>query len=228
MDPLFKKYPHYSTYAFSGNRLIDAVELEGLEPAYINEKNVEISGSDHLNNFNPDFQESYVPHPPRKISDDLFPINNDKLMLKANVSVGFKGLSVPVSEGEFNLTPQGKSLNKPKFTVIKSDVVDRTKDLVIIGGGTITKSATILIDKPVLDSEGNKLMDFQIMTVSERTESFSIGRISIEARDTYVNGRRTGETKFRAGLKLSKGIKVNAGDKSAELKLEVDVKSDYK
>lgn len=33
IDPLAAKYPFYSPYAFSGNRVIDAVELEGLEPA---------------------------------------------------------------------------------------------------------------------------------------------------------------------------------------------------
>ncbi|MCB9256081.1 MAG: hypothetical protein H6579_03015 [Chitinophagales bacterium] len=32
VDPLAWKYNFYSPYAFSGNRLIDAVELEGLEP----------------------------------------------------------------------------------------------------------------------------------------------------------------------------------------------------
>jgi len=32
VDPLFRKYPYYSSYAFSGNRVIDATELEGLEP----------------------------------------------------------------------------------------------------------------------------------------------------------------------------------------------------
>ncbi len=31
MDPLFRKYPHNSTYAFSENRVIDGIELEGLE-----------------------------------------------------------------------------------------------------------------------------------------------------------------------------------------------------
>jgi hypothetical protein len=31
-DPLEKKYPFYSPYQFSGNRVIDMVELEGLEP----------------------------------------------------------------------------------------------------------------------------------------------------------------------------------------------------
>nr|WP_291131278.1 RHS repeat-associated core domain-containing protein [Flavobacterium sp. UBA7682] len=33
VDPLDKQYPFYSPYQFSGNRLIDMVELEGLEPA---------------------------------------------------------------------------------------------------------------------------------------------------------------------------------------------------
>lgn len=32
VDPLQSKYPYYSPYAFSGNRLIDMIELEGLEP----------------------------------------------------------------------------------------------------------------------------------------------------------------------------------------------------
>jgi Domain of unknown function (DUF4329) len=32
IDPLAKKYPFYSPYSFSGNRVIDAIELEGLEP----------------------------------------------------------------------------------------------------------------------------------------------------------------------------------------------------
>jgi RHS repeat-associated protein len=32
IDPLTAKYPFYSPYAFSGNRVIDMIELEGLEP----------------------------------------------------------------------------------------------------------------------------------------------------------------------------------------------------
>jgi len=36
VDPLTPVYPHYSPYSFSGNRVIDAIELEGLEPWEIN------------------------------------------------------------------------------------------------------------------------------------------------------------------------------------------------
>jgi RHS repeat-associated protein len=35
VDPLYKKYPWNSNYAFSENRLLDAIELEGLEAYYI-------------------------------------------------------------------------------------------------------------------------------------------------------------------------------------------------
>jgi hypothetical protein len=39
IDPLAPKYPFYSPYAFSGNRVIDAVELEGLEPETLAKQN---------------------------------------------------------------------------------------------------------------------------------------------------------------------------------------------
>lgn len=42
IDPLASKYPFYSPYAFSGNRVIDSKEIEGLEPAQ------EIDGPDPL------------------------------------------------------------------------------------------------------------------------------------------------------------------------------------
>ena len=35
IDPLAAEYPFYSPYAFSGNRVIDAFELEGLEPVRV-------------------------------------------------------------------------------------------------------------------------------------------------------------------------------------------------
>ncbi|MEO6175601.1 MAG: deaminase domain-containing protein [Flavobacterium circumlabens] len=53
VDPLTKEYPHNSPYAFSENRVIDAVELEGLESARLsfqgvpdNEKNSVLKGQE--------------------------------------------------------------------------------------------------------------------------------------------------------------------------------------
>ena len=34
VDPLTSKYPHYTPYSFSGNRVVDMIELEGLEPTF--------------------------------------------------------------------------------------------------------------------------------------------------------------------------------------------------
>ena len=49
VDPLAAKYAHYTPYSFSGNKLINAIELEGLEES-------ELSGVDYWNclafNFN--------------------------------------------------------------------------------------------------------------------------------------------------------------------------------
>jgi RHS repeat-associated protein len=33
IDPLVSKFPYYSPYSFSGNRVVDCIELEGLEPS---------------------------------------------------------------------------------------------------------------------------------------------------------------------------------------------------
>src|SRR5690554_2148410 len=49
IDPLAKKYPFYSPYVFSGNRVIDAYELEGMEP--LKDENGKINGD-----FKPKFK----------------------------------------------------------------------------------------------------------------------------------------------------------------------------
>lgn len=41
MNPLFREYPYNSPYAFSENRVIDGIELEGLEYLNYNEAKVE-------------------------------------------------------------------------------------------------------------------------------------------------------------------------------------------
>ncbi|MEX2485559.1 MAG: RHS repeat-associated core domain-containing protein, partial [Brumimicrobium sp.] len=43
VDPLTAKYPHYSPYSFSGNKVIHAIELEGLEEFKISDKIAETS-----------------------------------------------------------------------------------------------------------------------------------------------------------------------------------------
>lgn len=49
VDPLYVKYPYYSTYQFSGNRLLDSKELEGLEEKRLSK----LFKKNKLNSFNP-------------------------------------------------------------------------------------------------------------------------------------------------------------------------------
>jgi RHS repeat-associated protein len=62
IDPLTKSYPHNSPYAFSQNRVIDGIELEGLEYLNYNEARVEFTSGRlqlKLENFNNNFQKIY-------------------------------------------------------------------------------------------------------------------------------------------------------------------------
>ncbi|MFH6996039.1 RHS repeat domain-containing protein [Flavobacterium sp. FlaQc-48] len=62
VDPLTKSYPHNSPYAFSENRVIDGMELEGLEYLSFHEARVEFTSGRlqiKLENFNDNFQKTY-------------------------------------------------------------------------------------------------------------------------------------------------------------------------
>lgn len=48
VDPLFAEYPWNSNYAFSENRLIDGIELEGLEYKPINDANGKTTGAEYV------------------------------------------------------------------------------------------------------------------------------------------------------------------------------------
>ncbi|WP_459926617.1 RHS repeat domain-containing protein [Flavobacterium covae] len=95
VDPLAPKYPFYSPYQFSGNRVIDMVELEGLEPAEPDQKEYKNlttaidspfrwSGGDEAYSDKKDIFGSSVPVD--KVNQNLFFGNNpdDKMMRYVN------------------------------------------------------------------------------------------------------------------------------------------------
>ena len=59
VDPLAPKYPHYSPYSFSGNKVIHAIELEGLEEKIVilsktyegGKRVIELSNSESISDF---------------------------------------------------------------------------------------------------------------------------------------------------------------------------------
>ncbi len=50
-DPLESKYPYYSPYQFSGNRVLDAIELEGLEPWLLKNKAKDVASLSEFREF---------------------------------------------------------------------------------------------------------------------------------------------------------------------------------
>jgi len=61
VDPLVKEYPYYSPYHFAGNTPIQARDIEGKEPDYVNKgSNIIVPGSDYLNNGNPQYKPKIV------------------------------------------------------------------------------------------------------------------------------------------------------------------------
>jgi RHS repeat-associated protein len=62
LDPLFKQYPHNSPFAFSENRVVDGMELEGKEYLSFQEARVEFTTGRlmlKLENFNDNFQKAF-------------------------------------------------------------------------------------------------------------------------------------------------------------------------
>ena len=60
VDPLFRDYPWNSPYAFSENRLIDAVELEGLESALTNKLDFGLNTAQKTHDFNNVIKENKI------------------------------------------------------------------------------------------------------------------------------------------------------------------------
>src|SRR5690554_1056682 len=59
VDPLTRQYPHYTPYSFSGNKVIHAIELEGLEEKIVilsddykgGKRTIELSNSESIRSF---------------------------------------------------------------------------------------------------------------------------------------------------------------------------------
>ncbi len=122
VDPLAKKYPFYSPYAFSGNRVIDAIEMEGLEPAVIigGERQVEL-----VNQYNNNIEKNKQNWTAFVFSD----LKKAKVDIKNHKELGNKIKVVMIQahalQGHINLFPgkDGKVDTEPVNvgSVIRSD-----------------------------------------------------------------------------------------------------------
>ncbi|UOX34841.1 DUF4329 domain-containing protein [Flavobacterium sediminilitoris] len=88
IDPLAEDYPLWTPYAFSGNRVVDSRELEGLEPHTVHSSLQEAS-----RNFSQEYN-GYSIHEKREISTQFYK-NTDRTYSYATPKIFLEGLSNP-------------------------------------------------------------------------------------------------------------------------------------
>jgi len=87
-DPLFKSYPWNSDYAFGENRVIDGIELEGLEYLDYRDARVEFTHGRltlKVENFNKNFQKAYSNAPPSLVGNMDGALNDGNYQILRNV-----------------------------------------------------------------------------------------------------------------------------------------------
>ncbi|MFA5574961.1 MAG: hypothetical protein WC994_07900 [Brumimicrobium sp.] len=141
VDPLAKDYPFYSPYSFSGNRVLDAVELEGLEPASVHlilvndageveyDNIIEASGTAHLGSYH---LENLLPNLGLKSKDFAL---NSHVTIKFNVDAQkVEGLAESASAYVFgerktaNLELSNWERNGPLGIIIGEENADKFRN----------------------------------------------------------------------------------------------------
>lgn len=87
-DPLFKSYPWNSDYAFGENRVIDGIELEGMEYLDYREARVEFTNGRltlKLENFNKNFQKAFSNAPPSLVGNMDGALNDGNYKVQRDV-----------------------------------------------------------------------------------------------------------------------------------------------
>ncbi len=183
VDPLAPKYPHYTPYQFSGNRVIDAVEFEGLEPKFTVQEGQLLVTGDH----------GPVNMPKMKVVTTLYRLNEDgSHSLFLNVEI--QKLSTRGDEG---------------VAVIESSITDYelrfTRQVNGAGGNkmirTVTKSTYKAVSTYELDIEG----DDEDNSKKEDVYSFFYSKITQTKRATLVTVDENGTLDFeKLGISLLK------------------------
>jgi len=127
IDPLAAKYPHNSPYAFSENRVIDGVELEGLEVEVINQTTY----TDEINNTTYTFENFDVNY-------DL-PQSNNIILNQIDYTTGLSNTSVLEPAV---ITPKPSQIQQANNKTDANNAITLNKNKPI----TPTKSSNICYD----------------------------------------------------------------------------------
>lgn len=138
LDPLTPKYPHNSPYTFAENRVIDGIELEGLEYLDSDESRITISwGTTRLNNEN-------ISGPTAAKFDSKYP------SLGSFVDYGYLDVEYPSNPSSFESQINNKALAGAEpytFYTTKNDGSrDKRFNLHLVGGGFKSQKGLVKIN----------------------------------------------------------------------------------
>ena len=227
VDPITKQFSGLTPYQFSANTPIWAEDLDGLEPKYSNEKGYNVLGSDHLYNGNPNFAPVIKQPTQKTLGQQYFPESNQNITTKAQLSVGF----VKTGDNYINnkvITGNDAGIGKiADLTTVK----EGNTDAFYIEGGFKETIELIKGKQDLKDFKGNVILkDAPVITaVREKMESVTVGVLSLETREVYVNEKRE-SYQFRIGVDLTKSFKIplsNTKIKNVKGEAGVNIKSDY-
>ena len=233
LDPLARDYPHNSPYAFSENRVVDGVELEGLEfkatgkgATFHPVTGLMLSTAQdqltytsvhpsliHANNT--DFNNNVD-----NVSSEAFPTDNSNASLTASVSLLYKGYATKIGGVEIPLNGNG-----PKSNVIAER--NTMTDLFVIGGGVKETMKRVKVTTVIKDPNGTAPADRKPITFfvnyKERIESISAFGFGVTTTEVYENGKKI-SYKYKGELGISKGFKLFGKKDKAAASVGVGIK----
>ncbi|MDX9750966.1 MAG: RHS repeat-associated core domain-containing protein, partial [Flavobacteriales bacterium] len=215
VDPIAKEYPMLTPYQFAGNTPIWAVDLDGLEPAYVN-NGIPVMGSDHLYNGNPEYKpviklsqpseaQRYLPYSPSSI-DLHMGINS-----MATKEIGGVTTKFSTHNENFSGRQTGVVENTSKRNVTVSEPETFGFDLIVFSVDERIQKASI-VDK----GDFNGIPIKQYSGYTETITDISVGPLqmrsrSVEHRDARGN-TQTVESSTQIGLDFQKGFRLGGKD----------------
>ena len=225
VDPLAKKYPHYSPYQFSGNKVVAFIELEGLE-----EKNAivakEIESKDNRTYDqirDPGFKvDTYV-----DCSEFVYEVVKESMGVDVgtyteNIKYFYESNPQALFETDFSNIKKGNAImwvdkrEKERTITHIGIVTENTKSLVTVTHASFSKNRIASNIRLKKNEEGNLNSDIIFVGLG-RIKTKSTAELKILKRITYLesrletlekkledridNNKEIGGLEFRIGLK---------------------------
>ena len=191
VDPLFKSYPWNSSYAFSENRVIDGIDLEGMEYLDYREARVEFSAGRlylKLENFNNNFQKAY------RNAYPALGLGGNGALSENYFDFGHNGSLIGNMDGSLN-DGNYQILRKARFNTGngKLDGRQRFKDGKFIDGKTYGRTVIV----PPSGAKGGLMLPFAFVDLYMGVKDFINTKANVKDKFALDSQIRSWETKDR-------------------------------